>query len=297
MRFVGLALHDAVPDAKTIWLFREQLTRRGTLARLFERFDRLLHERGDLAMGGQIIDATIIEARRPRLTREEKTVLRTGGMPAGWSKARTRQIDRDGRWTVGIDRAHGFVRRFAVTHAARHDGSQLAAVLDGGNTASDVWADTAYRSQTNLALLQKRGLVAQFQRAKPRGRPMPSHIARGNATRARVRSRVEHVSCAPSVWPGRRPRSRSPTWPIISLASPGSKGDGRPRDRECCDLGPADLSARPPRRQQTSLPPSSAALTAGNSNCPTGWRRVSRPIRARLPFSNICGRRASRPRW
>jgi IS5 family transposase len=88
MRFVGLALHDPVPDAKTIWLFREQLTRSGTLARLFERFDRLLHERGYLVMGGQTIDATIIEARRPRLTREEKTVLRAGGTPAGWSKAR-----------------------------------------------------------------------------------------------------------------------------------------------------------------------------------------------------------------
>ena len=69
-------------------------------------------------------------------------------------------------------------------------------MLDGRNTASDVWADTAYRSQANLALLQKRGLVAQFQRAKPRGRPMPPHIARGNATRARVRSRVEHVFAA-----------------------------------------------------------------------------------------------------
>ena len=42
MRFAGLALHDPVPDAKTIWLFREQLTRAGVLARLFERFDRLL---------------------------------------------------------------------------------------------------------------------------------------------------------------------------------------------------------------------------------------------------------------
>ena len=29
MRFVGLALEDRVPDAKTIWLFREQLTRAG----------------------------------------------------------------------------------------------------------------------------------------------------------------------------------------------------------------------------------------------------------------------------
>lgn len=27
MRFVGLALHDPAPDAKTIWLFREQLAR------------------------------------------------------------------------------------------------------------------------------------------------------------------------------------------------------------------------------------------------------------------------------
>jgi hypothetical protein len=48
-------------------------------------------------------------------------------------------------------------------------------------------------------LLEKHGLVAQFQRAKPRGKPMPAHIARGNATRARVRSRVEHVFAATKV--------------------------------------------------------------------------------------------------
>ena len=227
MRFVGLALHEAVPDAKTIWLFREHLARGGTLIKLFERFDRLLHDRGYLAMGGQIVDATVIEARRPRLNKEEKQTVRDGGTPTGWSKARTRQIDRDGRWTIkrgkkapppegaqrqavseiavpvfgyknhiGIDRAHGFIRRFSVTHAARHDGSQLGAVLDTQNTASEVWADTAYRSKANLALLGRRGLLAQFQRAKPRGRPMPPHIARGNATRARVRSRVEHVFAA-----------------------------------------------------------------------------------------------------
>ena len=41
---------------------------------------------------------------------------------------------------VGIDREHGFVRRFTVTHAAAHDGAQLSAVLDPGNTASAVWA-------------------------------------------------------------------------------------------------------------------------------------------------------------
>src|SRR5215472_11471515 len=227
MRFIGLALHDPVPDAKTIWLYREQLARAGTVERLFARFDALLRAKGWLAMGGQIVDATVIEARRPRLTQAEKDTIKGGDTPADWTPARRAQIDRDGRWTikrgykrqtspeeghkhqveiavpvfgyknhVGIDRKHGFLRRYNVTHAAAHDGAQLGAVLDHDNTASDVWADTAYRSAANLTLLERRGLKPQFQRKKPRGRKMPANIARGNATRARVRSRVEHVFAA-----------------------------------------------------------------------------------------------------
>ena len=61
---------------------------------------------------------------------------------------------------LGIDRTHGFIRRFIVTHAARHDGSQLAVLLDPDNAASGVWADTAYRSKANLRLLDRRRLVA-----------------------------------------------------------------------------------------------------------------------------------------
>jgi IS5 family transposase len=228
MRFAGLSLHDAVPDAKTIWLYREQLVRAGAFERLFARFDAALAERGYLAMGGQIVDATIVEARRPRLTQAEKGVVKGGGVPEDWKPARTRQIDREGRWTlkrgktkprppdgsaraatpeiavpmfgyknhVGIDREHGFVRRFKVTHAAAHDGAQLGAVLDPANTASAVWADTAYRSAANIEMLETRGLKPQFQRPKPRGKPMPRHVARGNARRARIRSRVEHVFAA-----------------------------------------------------------------------------------------------------
>ena len=227
MRFVGLALHDPVPDAKTIWLFREQLARAGAAEQLFARFDALLRAKGWLAMGGQIVDATVIEARRPRLTQAEKDTIKGGGVPSEWKPARRAQIDRDGRWTIkrgrkreaapaaaqkpqieiavpafgyknhiGIDRAFGFLRRYRITHAAAYDGGQLGAVLDRDNTASTVWADTAYRSAANLALLERRGLRPQFQRKKPRGKPMPAHLVRGNATRARVRSRVEHVFAA-----------------------------------------------------------------------------------------------------
>jgi transposase, IS5 family len=94
---------------------------------------------------------------------------------------------------VGIDRAHGFIRRFQVTDAARYDGSQFGRLLDPQNTASGVWADTAYHSKANLAVLEKPRLVAQFQRARPRGKPMPKHVARGDARRARVRAKVEPV--------------------------------------------------------------------------------------------------------
>ena len=227
MRFVGLSLHDRVPDAKTIWLYREQLARAGAAEQLFARFDALLRAKGWLAMGGQIVDATVIEARRPRLTQAEKDTIKGGGVPAAWKPARRAQIDRDGRWTIkrgkkreaapgaghqrrteiavpafgyknhiGIDRAFGFLRRYQITHAAAYDGAQLGTVLDRDNTASEVWADTAYRSAANLVLLERRGLRPQFQRKKPRGKPMPPHIMRGNATRARVRSRVEHVFAA-----------------------------------------------------------------------------------------------------
>jgi IS5 family transposase len=222
-RFLGLDDGDRVPDAKTIWLFREQLTRAGAVQRLFDRFDAVLNDRGYLAMGGQIVDATVIEARRPRLSAGEKATIKGGGTPEHWSKAKRAQMDRDGRWTlkrgrkkpksegaaraateivvpafgyknhVGIDRRFGLIRTFTVTHAAAHDGGQLEGLLDPDNLASGVWADTAYRSAANLALLDRRGLMPQFQRAKPRGKPMPAHVARGNATRGRIRALVEHV--------------------------------------------------------------------------------------------------------
>jgi transposase, IS5 family len=227
MRFLGLALEDRVPDAKTIWLYREQLTRAGAIERLFAGFDSALRDAGYLAMSGQIVDATVVEARRPRLTGNEKTTVKGGGVPEAWSKAKRAQMDTDGRWTIkrgrrrpsdtrepqarvaeiavpvfgyknhlGIDRRHGFIRSFVVTNAATHDGRQLGRLLDPDNTASPVWADTAYRSAANIALLARRGLAPQFQRAKPRGRPMPAHIARGNVSRARVRVAIEHVFAA-----------------------------------------------------------------------------------------------------
>lgn len=77
-----------------------------------------------------------------------------------------------------------------------HDGAQLGAVLDPVNTASADWADTVHRAAANIEMPQKRGLKPRFQRPKPRGKPMPHPLARGNATGVRVRSRVGRLCAA-----------------------------------------------------------------------------------------------------
>src|ERR1700745_4297788 len=71
MRFLGLGSEDRVPDARTIWLFREKLTTVGAIKRLFEQFDAMLRQAGYIAMSGQIIDASLVAAPRQRNTDDE----------------------------------------------------------------------------------------------------------------------------------------------------------------------------------------------------------------------------------
>jgi hypothetical protein len=57
-------------------------------------------------------------------------------------------------------------------HQRGNDGGQLGAVLERGNTASDIWATAPLPNQV---LLERRGLRPQFQRKKHKGKKMPGH--------------------------------------------------------------------------------------------------------------------------
>ena len=161
MRFLGLGLEDAVPDAKTLWLYREALAKAGAVEELFDLFDGFLKDKGYLARGGQIIDATIVSVPKQHNSREDNETIKEGKMPEDWKSkpAKNRQKDKDARWTkkhersyfgyknhIGVDRRHKFVRRYVVSDASVHDSQKFEDVLDTSNTASDVWADSAYRS-------------------------------------------------------------------------------------------------------------------------------------------------------
>lgn len=224
MRFCRLGAGDAVPDANTLWDFREALIAAGALDALFARLDRAITAAGYLPMAGQIVDATLVAAPRQRNTEAEKARIKAGERACDiWpdKPAKARQKDTDARWTVkfskarpredgtpqrdiavphfgykshiSIDRRHGVIRRGKTTDAAAHDGARLReGLIDPHNTASDVWGDTAYRSAENERYLQGIGKVSCIHRRKPPGRPMPRHTARANAAKSAVRAHVEH---------------------------------------------------------------------------------------------------------
>ena len=95
---------------------------------------------------------------------------------------------------MSIDREYGLIRRWEASDAAAYEGARLReGLLDKSNTASAVWADTAYRSKANEEFLEKNGFVSRIHRKKPPGRPMTETTRRANALKSEVRSRVEHV--------------------------------------------------------------------------------------------------------
>lgn len=208
VRFLGLGLEDPVPDAKTVWLYREQLAEAGVIEALFDDFDGHLKRQGDLAMGGQIVDASIVPVPKQRNSRDDNAKIKAGETPEGWAQqpAKRAQKDTDARWTkkhgrshfgyknhVNVDRRHKLVRRYQVTPASVHDSQVVDDVLDPDNTASDVFADSAYRSAEIEAKLAEQGLKSRIHRKGRRGRPLGEREQQGNRTRSKVRARVEHV--------------------------------------------------------------------------------------------------------
>jgi len=204
-RFLGLHLGGKVPDATTIWRFRQDLVDAGVVEELFATFDTHLRAHGFMAMKGQIVDASIVNVPKQRNSREENRQVKNGEVPEEWSENKRRRKDTEARWTkkngknffgyknhISIDVKHMLIRGYAVSDAAQHD-SQVFETILGDNTSKDVWADSAYRSKDRLKSLKEHGFREHLQRKGCRHRKLTEIEQQGNKTRARVRSRIEHI--------------------------------------------------------------------------------------------------------
>lgn len=214
MRFLGLQLESRVPDAKTVWLFREHLKSHQLVEVLFASFHDQLAAKGYVARKGQMIDATFIEVPRQRNSREENATIKAGNVPAEWEKEenahKRAQKDTDARWTkknndthygykdhVNVDEAHKLIHAYAVTEASLHDSNVFEELLDhtvdGQGKKRPAYADSAYRSAQREADLAAAGIDSQIHEKGVKGTPLNEAQQASNRVKSKTRARVEHV--------------------------------------------------------------------------------------------------------
>ena len=210
-RFLGLELKDRVPDARTVWLYRNKLAQAGVIEELFADFDDYLGRRGYEAMGGQIIDASIVSVPKQRNTRDENEKIKKGEVPGEWKKQKRAQKDTEARWTkkrgtsyygyknhVNVDVEHKLIRVYEVTDASVHDSRVFEEILDEKNEGSGVWADSAYRSKEMEDMLKENGYRSRVHRKGSGNRKLGKWAKLANRICSKVRVRVEHVFGAQS---------------------------------------------------------------------------------------------------
>ncbi|MEI6082692.1 MAG: IS5 family transposase [Verrucomicrobiota bacterium] len=205
-QFIGWTLADKIPDANTLWDFREALIQAGAFEKLFALFDEQLRTRGLLAQPGKLVDASFVDVPRQRNTREENATIKSGGTPVKWAEqpAKQRQKDVDARWTKKNDERHyGYknhvkadaqcklIESYAVTDASVHDSQMLEPLLDG--TEGAVYADSAYRSAEAETMLTKKEVHSQIHERAYRNRPLTDAQKETNRQKSKVRARIEHV--------------------------------------------------------------------------------------------------------
>lgn len=210
MRFLGLGMGDDVPDAKTIWAFRERLKEHGLTEKLFARFGEYLNQAGFTAKGGQIVDASIVRASIRRDSRENNDKLKQGVEVTEWSDNTRSQKDTDAKWTqkngrqsfgyknhIAPDVSHKLIRGYAVTPANVHDSNECESILSP-NADPSVYADSAYMSAERVERMSSPDspyLPCIYGKGHAK-HPLTAEQKRANRARSTIRARVEHVFAA-----------------------------------------------------------------------------------------------------
>jgi len=211
MQFLDIEIGDRVPDEKTIWLFKEQLSEQNLSEELFDLFTSQLLKNGIVAKEGSMIDASFVDVPRQRNTREENKDIKAGSIPLSFAKADKRgnksklaQKDTDARWTKKNDEKHyGYkdhinadektkiITKYTVTSAAPHDSTEIEKLIDSTDKA--LHADSAYRSKEIEEFLEEKGCASHIHEKGYRGKPLTQEQEENNTTKSKTRARVEHI--------------------------------------------------------------------------------------------------------
>ena len=201
MRFHGLGLDDKVPDAKTIWLFKDTLTKAGIMEQLFSQFNRMLEERGIITHKGTIVDATLVDTPRQRNSRDENKKIKDGEVPEEWKKEphKISQKDTDARWTkkgdekhygykdhVKVDADSKLIMDYAVIPANVHDSNEFENFFNEQDEVG--YADSAYVGKKLLRHVRNEVCEKGY-----RNKPLTDKQKENNRRKSKIRCRIEHI--------------------------------------------------------------------------------------------------------
>jgi len=208
-RFLDMELGEKSPDAKTIWLFKEQLGKEG-LNELFELFNKNLYAMGIVKREGSLIDATFADVPKQRNSREENKKIKSGEIPEEWQTSenanKLAQKDTDARWTkkgnethygykdhVKVDKKSKIIVNYSVTSANVHDVNEFEGILDAND--KEVWLDSAYASEEHVSRIKEKypNIILHICEKGYRNAPLTEEQKASNKEKAKVRARVEHV--------------------------------------------------------------------------------------------------------
>ncbi len=206
--FLGLATGDKVPDEKTVWSFRERITKTGLVEELFEQFISFLEEKELILNQGQMIDASFTVAPRQRNTPEENKKIKNAEGDDLWNDKpnKKKHKDIDARWTkkngetfygyknhAKVDTKSKFINKYAVTDASVHDSQVLDDLLDEKDKGQELHADSAYTGEEQDKTIAKYELKNKVHEKGYRNKPLTEKQKANNTKKSKVRARVEHV--------------------------------------------------------------------------------------------------------
>jgi IS5 family transposase len=208
MRFLNLGMESRIPDSKTIWAFRDQLTQTNVVENLFFALDRLLAENSLIVGKGSMIDATITEAPIQRNTKEENEQIKNDQIPESWkdNNHKCSQKDVDARWVkhnnksyfgyknhVKVDTKSKLITAYLATTASVHDSQVLDQLLNENDRGKPLHADSAYSGEPAQEILDKYGVCSRVHRKANRGSSLARWEKVSNRYKSKIRARVEHV--------------------------------------------------------------------------------------------------------
>ncbi len=208
MRFLDLSIADDVPDSKTVWFFREQLTDLGLVEELFAMFLVELEKLNLVVNEGKIVDASFIEVPRGRNSRDENKQIKQGEVPQRIQENPhvKSQKEMDARWTqkngvnyfgykdhVKEDAKSKLIVKYKVTEASVHDSKATEDLLDEKDQGEDFYADSAYSGEPQEKIITGKQMNNKVCEKGTRNHPLTEEQRTGNREKSRVRSRVEHI--------------------------------------------------------------------------------------------------------